>query len=85
MDLSFSFNQLNKSFYQTYSLVNFSEREVYQSLVEEFQKKNSPLVIDFKLLFKNIYKYIAIQVNYIQILQDFSVKPYILLKKKINF
>ncbi|THV22580.1 SAM-dependent methyltransferase [Acinetobacter baumannii] len=56
MDLSFSFNQLNKSFYQTYSLVNFSEREVYQLLVDEFQKKNSPLVVDFKLLFKNIYK-----------------------------
>lgn len=56
MDLSFNVNHLSNEFYQNYTLVDFSEREIYNLLVHEFQKKNRPLIVDFKMIFEKKYK-----------------------------
>ncbi len=56
MDLSFNVNHLSNEFYQTYTLVDYSEREIYNLLVCEFQGKYRPLIVDFKLIFENKYK-----------------------------
>ena len=56
MDLSFNVNHLSKEFYQTYTLVDYSEREIYDLLVSEFKKNKHPLIVDFKNIFLNKYK-----------------------------
>ncbi|WP_088458758.1 DNA adenine methylase, partial [Acinetobacter soli] len=55
MDLSFNVNHLSNEFYQTYTLLNHSESEIYDLLVYEFKKKKRPLLVDFKLIFEKIY------------------------------
>ncbi|MFP0868065.1 SAM-dependent methyltransferase [Acinetobacter baumannii] len=56
MDLSFNVNHLSHEFYQTYTLLNHSEREIYDLLVHEFKKTRRPLLVDFKLIFEKIYR-----------------------------
>lgn len=56
MDLSFNVNHLSNEFYQTYTLVDYSEREIYDLLVHEFKKKTRPLIVDFKKIFGDKYK-----------------------------
>lgn len=56
MDLSFNVNHLSNEFYQTYTLVDYSEREIYDRLVREFKKNTRPLIVDFKIIFGNEYK-----------------------------
>ena len=56
MDLTFNVNHLSNEFYQTYTLVDYSEREIYDVLVCEFKRKYRPLIVDFKTIFENKYK-----------------------------
>lgn len=56
MDLSFNVNHLSREFYQTYTLVDHSECEIYDLLVCEFKRNKSPLIVDFKKIFLNKYK-----------------------------
>lgn len=56
MDLSFNVNHLSNEFYQTYTLIDYSEREIYDLLVGEFKKNYRPLLVDFKIIFEKKYR-----------------------------